>query len=133
MRTFAAGHSKQQPDDPAKLAKLVFTVAAVETPPLRLPIGKDAVQRIEDKNRAVASELAAWREAADPSYDIVTSHPGAAHRYEQVDPHNRRVALELERRGEKSCRIWSKSSSGCRRWRVPKGLWIDRPSGAAEP
>ncbi len=65
MRTFAAGHSKQQPGDPAKLAQLVLTVAAVEKPPLRLPIGKDAVQRIEDKNRAVASELAAWREAAE--------------------------------------------------------------------
>lgn len=64
MRTFAAGHNRQQPGDPAKLAQLVLTVAAVEKPPLRLLIGKDAVQRIEDKNRAVQSELTAWREAA---------------------------------------------------------------------
>ena len=65
MRPFAAGHSKQQPGDPVKLARLVVKLVASENPPVRLPIGRDAVQRIETKNRTVATELAAWRADAE--------------------------------------------------------------------
>ena len=65
MCTFAAGHSKQPPGDPVKPARLVVKLVASERPPVRLPIGRDAVQRIETKNRTVATELAAWRADAE--------------------------------------------------------------------
>lgn len=65
VRAFAGGYDKQQPGDPEKLAKLILRLVASEAPPVRLPIGKDAVQRIEQKNAAVAAELAAWREASE--------------------------------------------------------------------
>jgi hypothetical protein len=34
------------------------------SPPTRLPLGSDTVQRIEAKNARVAQELAAWRKVA---------------------------------------------------------------------
>jgi hypothetical protein len=33
-------------------------------PPVRLPLGSDTVAAIEEKNRSVAEELAAWHEVA---------------------------------------------------------------------
>jgi NAD(P)-dependent dehydrogenase (short-subunit alcohol dehydrogenase family) len=64
MRSFATGHNKQQPGDPAKLAALVLEVVAAPHPPVRLPIGADSVARLEEKNAAVAAELAPWRARA---------------------------------------------------------------------
>ena len=47
-------------------AALLFLVgeitATAEDPPLRLVLGADAVARIEDKLKQVASDIAAWRE-----------------------------------------------------------------------
>jgi len=37
-------------------------VATADDPPLRLMLGADAVARIEDKLKQVASDIAAWRE-----------------------------------------------------------------------
>ena len=39
-------------------------LADAQNPPVRLPLGSDTVQRIEQKNRFVAEELAQWREVA---------------------------------------------------------------------
>jgi NAD(P)-dependent dehydrogenase (short-subunit alcohol dehydrogenase family) len=51
-----------QPGDPAKLAKAMLVLADAKQPPLRLALGSDTVQAIEEKNAFVASELAAFRE-----------------------------------------------------------------------
>jgi NAD(P)-dependent dehydrogenase (short-subunit alcohol dehydrogenase family) len=64
MRVTMAGHNKQQPGDPRKLAQLVLQLVATARPPVRLPIGADTVERIEQKNAQVAAELAQWRQRA---------------------------------------------------------------------
>ncbi|MGO9604960.1 MAG: oxidoreductase [Candidatus Binataceae bacterium] len=60
-REVVADRNHQQPGDPAKLAKAIVTVANVAEPPLRLPLGKDAVERIADKNAFVERETERWR------------------------------------------------------------------------
>ena len=53
-----------QRGDPRKLAQAFIRLANTKTPPLRLPLGSDTVERIEAKNAFVAKELAAWREVS---------------------------------------------------------------------
>jgi NAD(P)-dependent dehydrogenase (short-subunit alcohol dehydrogenase family) len=62
IRHFAAGANHTQPGDPDKLAKGVLRIVDVEEPPMRMPFGSDALQRIEAKNAIVARELAEWRQ-----------------------------------------------------------------------
>ncbi|MDF0731809.1 oxidoreductase [Pseudomonas entomophila] len=64
MRTFAASVNHAQPGDPNQFAKAMLTLANAEQPPLRLPLGSDAVARIEAKHAFVEGELAQWRELA---------------------------------------------------------------------
>jgi NAD(P)-dependent dehydrogenase (short-subunit alcohol dehydrogenase family) len=71
-RAFAVQQNHQQPGDPAKFAQAILQLANTPNPPLRLPLGTDAVQRIADKNRFVAEELAQWR-ALSESTDF--AHP----------------------------------------------------------
>ncbi|SFQ13856.1 NADP-dependent 3-hydroxy acid dehydrogenase YdfG [Geopseudomonas sagittaria] len=61
MRRFAHSANHAQPGDPAKLAVAILALADAEQPPLRLPLGSDAVARIEEKNAQVAAELAVWK------------------------------------------------------------------------
>lgn len=51
-----------QPGDPRRGAKAVLDVVNAENPPLRLPLGKDAVDAIEASDRARLEELERWRE-----------------------------------------------------------------------
>lgn len=64
-REAAAERNHQQPGDPVKLAKAIVTLANVAEPPLRLPLGKDAVERIADKNAFVERETERWRNLAE--------------------------------------------------------------------
>lgn len=64
MRGFAAAANHAQPGDPEKLAKAFIELANAEVKPLRLPLGSDAVKRIEDKHSFVEGELAKWRPLA---------------------------------------------------------------------
>lgn len=64
MRVFAKGANHAQPGDPRKLAGAILRLADSPKPPVRLPLGSDAVARIETKHRAVEAELVAWRELA---------------------------------------------------------------------
>lgn len=61
MRTFAATANHAQPGDPAKFAEAMLALANAEQPPLRLPLGSDALARIEQKHAQVEAELRAWR------------------------------------------------------------------------
>ncbi|WP_252272947.1 oxidoreductase [Pseudomonas subflava] len=61
MRTFAAAANHAQPGDPAKFAEAMLALANAEQPPLRLPLGSDALARIEQKHAQVEAELQAWR------------------------------------------------------------------------
>jgi NAD(P)-dependent dehydrogenase (short-subunit alcohol dehydrogenase family) len=64
-RGFADENSGQQPGDPRKLAKVILEIVNAAVPPLRMPIGPDAVQRIIEKNRSVSLELEKWRSLAE--------------------------------------------------------------------
>jgi len=64
-RAFADENNRQQPGDPEKLAKVIVKIVNAPLPPLRMPIGPDAVRRIIEKNHAVALELEQWRSLAE--------------------------------------------------------------------
>lgn len=61
MRQFARAANHAQPGNPARLAEAMLVLANAEQPPLRLPLGSDAVARIEQKHAQVEVELQAWR------------------------------------------------------------------------
>lgn len=61
VRGFAAAHNHEQPGDPAKLAAALLQLVALPDPPLRLPLGSDAVRRVAAKNSFVAEEMERWR------------------------------------------------------------------------
>ncbi len=52
----------RQPGDPVRAAQVILKVAAMEQPPLRLPLGNDAVQALEQADRTRLEELRRWRE-----------------------------------------------------------------------
>jgi NAD(P)-dependent dehydrogenase (short-subunit alcohol dehydrogenase family) len=60
-RESARERNHQQLGDPVKLARTLVELARSPSPPLRLPLGTDAVDAIEAKNAFVARELDAWR------------------------------------------------------------------------
>jgi NAD(P)-dependent dehydrogenase (short-subunit alcohol dehydrogenase family) len=64
VRRIAAGLNHQQPGDPAKLAAAMIILADAATPPLRLPLGTDALRVIAEKNAYVAEETEAWKALA---------------------------------------------------------------------
>lgn len=49
-----------QPGDPSKLAKVVVELAAVENPPVHLPVGKDSLQAYRTNSAKVNAEIEAW-------------------------------------------------------------------------
>jgi NAD(P)-dependent dehydrogenase (short-subunit alcohol dehydrogenase family) len=51
----------RQPGDPSRAAKVIVEVAAMDKPPLRLPLGSDALATIEQADRAKLKELEHWR------------------------------------------------------------------------
>jgi short-subunit dehydrogenase len=58
---YAQANNHRQPGDPAKLATAILRAVALPDPPFRLPIGEDALRRIESKNASVAREIQQWR------------------------------------------------------------------------
>ena len=56
-RARAEQMSHRQPGDPVKLAKAIVQLAGEETPPLRLPLGSDAIAAIRAKNDSVNGEI----------------------------------------------------------------------------
>ena len=64
VREHAEALNHRQPGDPERLAGALIALVDAKEPPLRLPLGSDAVARIEEKNAFVARELDAWRKLA---------------------------------------------------------------------
>lgn len=56
MREFAGGHNGQQPVDPATLTQALLTLANLDQPPLRFPLGSDTLARIAGKNAYVKKQ-----------------------------------------------------------------------------
>ena len=55
-------YNGRQPGDPARAAQAILQVAAMESPPLRLALGSDAVAAIAHADQARLAELDRWRE-----------------------------------------------------------------------
>ncbi len=64
IRSFASGHHGEQPGDPARAAAAIRRVVEMDDPPLRLPLGSDALAAIEAKLAAVQVDLDATRDLA---------------------------------------------------------------------
>ena len=64
------GYSGKQPGDPAKAAAAMIEVVESAHPPLRLPLGEGALNRIRGKLKALTEELAAWEQLT-----LATSFP----------------------------------------------------------
>ncbi len=60
VRAAQASYAGRQPGDPAKAAAAILTALDAETPPLRLPLGNDAVDALVTHADAVRAELLAW-------------------------------------------------------------------------
>ena len=70
-RLFVVERNHLQPGDPVKFAQAILQLANAPNPPLRLPLGSDALQRIIDKGAFVAQEMREWR-ALSESTDFTT-------------------------------------------------------------
>jgi NAD(P)-dependent dehydrogenase (short-subunit alcohol dehydrogenase family) len=60
-RVIAVERNHQQLGDPAKFAQALLKLVNAAEPPLRLPLGTDALERITEKNAFVAEETTRWR------------------------------------------------------------------------
>jgi NAD(P)-dependent dehydrogenase (short-subunit alcohol dehydrogenase family) len=60
-RAFAKANNRRQPGDPEKLAEALLQLVALPAPPVRLPLGPDALKRIEAKNEFVSQEMERWK------------------------------------------------------------------------
>jgi NAD(P)-dependent dehydrogenase (short-subunit alcohol dehydrogenase family) len=54
----------KQPGDPAKAAQAMIKVVASDNPPLRLALGEDAINGINQKLESMKSELDAWKDVS---------------------------------------------------------------------
>ena len=63
-RQYVQGGDGSQPGDPAKLAAAVRTALAADAPPLRLPMGGDAVDGILAHLDSVRDEVTAWEKVS---------------------------------------------------------------------
>lgn len=63
------GYSGAQAGDPAKGAKLIVEMVHTENPPLRLPLGQQAIDRIRAKITHFQQEIATWEAAS-----VATAH-----------------------------------------------------------
>jgi NAD(P)-dependent dehydrogenase (short-subunit alcohol dehydrogenase family) len=69
VRQGQASHNGTQPGDPVRLAEAIIRITRADQPPLRLPLGSDALAVYEARQRIVADELAAWGHLADISFE----------------------------------------------------------------
>jgi hypothetical protein len=63
-RQYVTSGDGTQPGDPAKAAAAILTALAAERPPLRLPLGDDAVDAIRAHLAAVGDEVTSWEAVA---------------------------------------------------------------------
>ena len=64
VRGMVPAISHHQPGDPVKLARALLELVNADTPPLRLPLGPDTLQRMAEKNAVVERETEVWRTLA---------------------------------------------------------------------
>ena len=60
MRSYTVEKNGSQPGDPELGVKVIIEAAQAAKPPLRLPLGKDSIDRIRSKIKQVESDIANW-------------------------------------------------------------------------
>jgi hypothetical protein len=60
IRTARQAKSGNQPGDPAKAAQALLALVASDDPPVRLYLGDDALQLVEQKLGQMKEEIATW-------------------------------------------------------------------------
>jgi len=58
------GYNGNQPGDPVKAAQAIIRAVGSATPPVHLPLGEIAIDRIREKMRNLEKEIAAWEEVS---------------------------------------------------------------------
>ena len=61
-RDYVRSGDGTQSGDPAKAAEAIITALDADHPPLRLPLGADAIANIEGRLAGLSDELGTWRE-----------------------------------------------------------------------
>jgi len=64
VRTYQQSKHGKQPNDPAKFGPALCRLVDAQRPPLRLPLGVEAVERIRSEMAQVTSDLDAWQDLA---------------------------------------------------------------------
>jgi NAD(P)-dependent dehydrogenase (short-subunit alcohol dehydrogenase family) len=73
-REMAAERNHAQQGDPGRLGQALLRLVNAKEPPLRLPLGTDAVQGVEAKLKYIESELESWRAvSASTDFDQKTA------------------------------------------------------------
>lgn len=62
LRSTITGYSGAQPGDPLKGARAVLQIIETENPPLRLLLGKTAIERAKSKIKLIKDDLEKWEE-----------------------------------------------------------------------
>ena len=62
MLAFMETRNHKQQGDPDKLAQALLTLAEADAPPVRFPVGADAMLRVANKHAAVDGDVARWRD-----------------------------------------------------------------------
>lgn len=62
IETYTAQRHGAQPNDPAKFGQALCQLVDADDPPLRLPLGPDAIELIRNELGSVAAELDRWKE-----------------------------------------------------------------------
>jgi NAD(P)-dependent dehydrogenase (short-subunit alcohol dehydrogenase family) len=89
-----------QPGDPAKAATAILEVLDADAAPLRLALGRDAVEAIREKHASLRRDLETW-EAISLGTDLATPETGPRPRSSVVGgPSGRPISDATERQGE---------------------------------
>jgi NAD(P)-dependent dehydrogenase (short-subunit alcohol dehydrogenase family) len=64
INRYTAERHGTQPNDPAKFGQAMCRLVDAENPPIRLPLGKDALRYVRDELALVSAELDRWEELA---------------------------------------------------------------------
>ena len=74
IRGYMEQHSGQQPGDPRKAAHALLELVEMEQPPLRLPLGKDAIMFLGHSYQTNSDELQRWSNiSGSTDFDDVTT------------------------------------------------------------
>jgi NAD(P)-dependent dehydrogenase (short-subunit alcohol dehydrogenase family) len=77
IRGYMTQHSGHQPGDPRKASQVLLALVEMEQPPLRLPLGKDAIMFLRNSYQANSEELQRWADiSGSTDFDDVAASEG---------------------------------------------------------